>query len=210
MQKWERTYLNFIYRQFNAVYKHPQGKVVLTYADGPSGEVTEKVVNVLKEWNITAYFFLLGNNFPNKKDELLLYKENGQFVGLHGKNHIPVNMEKSWQEDYIKTLNEMRNTGLEVKYTRPPYGLFNKKYLQFLEQNNLQLLMWNHTTYDYKHSNAKKWAETVSSQIKKGDILLMHDSPKTADLYPDGIRFLLDNLEKKKIEIGALPEARRV
>jgi len=204
MQFWERTYLNYIYRQFNAIYQHPQGKVVLTFDDGPAPEVTPQILEVLSDRNIQAYFFLLGDHLHGNEDLLALYKKNKQIIGLHSKTHLPVNMNPGWHTEHKQTMEVLKRQGITVSYARPPYGLFHKAYLNFLKSHNLHLLMWNHTTYDYKSANTKEWAFRVASQTKKGDILLMHDAIKTAGLYPDGLNYLLDEFLKRKIEVGIL------
>ncbi len=198
----ERKYLEFVYRQFGAVYKNRTAKVVFTFDDGPHYGLSEKLAKLLYEKGVSAIFFVTGERILQHFDLMGIYAKFGHLVGLHGFGHGVDDIKKN-RKRLRELLSFMRSKGHPVKYIRPPYGLFDKFYLDFLNENDLRLFMWNHTTYDYKCKDPEKFALRVASQIKAGDILLMHDSEKTVAIYPEGINLLLDKLKDAGIKVGA-------
>ncbi|GAB4180144.1 MAG: hypothetical protein Kow00108_16320 [Calditrichia bacterium] len=188
----ERRYLQSLYAAINCIYKTDK-PYLLTFDDGPTPGLTEKIIDILKERNIQAVFFLLGKQIPELSPDLSLYRENNQLVGFHGYDHTPVNIGNTldiWQR-YLSDIY------LKFDYIRPPYGLFDSAFLKFSRKINIPIMMWSMTTYDYRAKNPKRWAVDIAVNIKPGDVLLLHDSPKTKIFHPDALQYLLDYLDKK-------------
>lgn len=153
----------------------PNKKVIaLTFDDGPS-KYTKEIINILKEYNINATFFVLGNKISLYRETLSKMIENGNEIGNHSYNHkwmIKLNeKEIKWQ---IEKTNEILKE--ELNYTptsiRPTYGSINNK---IKESTNLNIVLWTVDTLDWKIKDPKKIANR-GIKVQDGSIILMHDA----------------------------------
>ena len=73
---------------YNYVSAAEDDKVIyLTFDDGPGGQTTEKVLDILKEENVPATFFLIGDQFEGQEEVLKRIAEEGHSLGLHSMSH---------------------------------------------------------------------------------------------------------------------------
>lgn len=155
----------------------PKEKVIaLTFDDGPS-KYTNEVINLLKQYNINATFFILGNKVTLYKDTLKKLLQNGNEIGNHSYNHKW--MIKLKEEELLNQIQQTQDIiKKELNYTpnnvRPTYGDVNKK---MKEKINLNIVLWTVDTLDWKLKDSKQIAKR-GMNVKDGDIILMHDSKK--------------------------------
>ena len=165
----------------------------LTFDDGPSEVVTNLILDVLKEQNVKATFFVLGSNV-NKYPQIVkrAYKE-GHYIANHGYSH---NYDKIYSsvnsvlEEYNKTEKAIQKA-IDVKeysshlfrfpggYSGGSYKTIKKQAGELLNKNNISYIDWNILTGDAQGANTKeKILNNVKKYLKdKGNIvLLMHDS----------------------------------
>ncbi len=172
--KW----LRWIYpRAIWRMNKHEHA-VYLTFDDGPIPEATPFVLDVLKEHNIKATFFMVGDNV---RKHPLIYervKAEGHQIGNHTFNHI------SGFKHSIKTYSdnaEKANTYLHSHLFRPPHGWMRLTQYARLRKK-YRIVMWDLVTRDYS-----KWmtAEDVLNNVKRytrnGSIITFHDSLKSIE-----------------------------
>ena len=165
----------------------------LTFDDGPSEPVTNLILDVLKEQDVKATFFVLGSNV-NKYPEIVkrAYKD-GHYIANHGYSHnynkIYTSVE-SVLEEYNKTEKAIQKAIGVTEYSshlfRFPGGYSGSSYKtvkrqagKLLNKNNISYIDWNVLTGDAQGANTKeKILKNVKKYSKdKGNIvLLMHDS----------------------------------
>ena len=172
--KW----LRWIYPRATWRMNKHEHAVYLTFDDGPIPEATPFVLDVLKEHNIKATFFMVGDNV---RKHPLIYervKAEGHQIGNHTFNHI------SGFKHSIKTYSdnaEKANTYLHSHLFRPPHGWMRLTQYARLRKK-YRIVMWDLVTRDYS-----KWmtAEDVLNNVKRytrnGSIITFHDSLKSVD-----------------------------
>ena len=69
--------------------------------------------------------------------------------------------------------------GVSPVLMRPPGGYINDNTLAVLKNLGMPAIMWSIDTRDWQHRNPQKTIETVLTQVKDGDIILMHDLYET-------------------------------
>lgn len=136
-----------------AASKEPLEKIVyLTFDDGPTGEVTEKILDILKEEDVKVTFFVVGKEIIQREKILQRMYEEGHGIGLHTYSH---NLKKIYSSpEYF--IDEMRQTedkinqvlgqNLDLKVIRFPggsSGRLNEEFLTKLHQNNYKIFDWN-------------------------------------------------------------------
>ena len=172
--KW----LRWIYPRATWRMNKHEHAVYLTFDDGPIPEATPFVLDVLKEHNIKATFFMVGDNV---RKHPLIYervKAEGHQIGNHTFNHI------SGFKHSIKTYSdnaEKANTYLHSHLFRPPHGWMRLTQYARLRKK-YRIVMWDLVTRDYS-----KWmtAEDVLNNVKRytrnGSIITLHDSLKSIE-----------------------------
>ncbi len=150
--------------------------VALTYDDGPHPEVTERILNVLKENNSAATFFVLGSRIASHHSLIERMIKEGSEIGNHTFGHQDMRkLDKAQLDDQISAwqdaLKEVDAT-YEMKLIRPTYGATN----DFVVKNtSYPLILWSIDTLDWSKKNSDYVIEKVLKEVKDGSIILMHD-----------------------------------
>lgn len=150
--------------------------VALTFDDGPHAENTEIILDVLKQYNSRATFFVVGYNAEANTDVLKKISDSGCQIGNHTKDHSNLTEltddEIKEEADYVD--NIVKNaTGSPTTALRPPYGAYSEKVQQIL--NKTPLIFWNVDTQDWADLDKDKTTKSVMNQVYDGSIILMHD-----------------------------------
>ena len=152
--------------------------VYLTFDDGPIPEATPFILDVLKQYNIKATFFMVGDNARKYPELLQRVIDEGHRIGNHTHNHL-MGIRYSIH-DYSYNV-EKANAYLRTDLVRPPHGWMRLSQYAWLSRK-FKIVMWDLVTRDYS-----KWmtAEDVLNNVKKytrnGSIITFHDSLKSID-----------------------------
>lgn len=152
-------------------------KIALTFDDGPNASWTPMLLDGLKERNIKATFFLIGENIEARDNSQIVKRiyEEGHLIGNHTYHHVEIaKVDNQTALDEINQTNEVisRITGCEVEYMRPPFGEWQKS----LEQEiSLIPVLWTVDPLDWTTANTDEIVNKVVTEIKENDIILLHD-----------------------------------
>lgn len=174
--------------------------VYLTFDDGPSPETTGKVLDVLRERNAAATFFLIGRNIPGNEDIVRRIVAEGHSVGIHSdchKNTFPLMSLRKMTADVLLCRTKLENVvGRPVTLFRPPFGVANPTIGKVVRQNGLKTVGWNVRSYDTVDYNKKGGHDRILARIGKrlspGSVILLHDRLEGED---ELLTVLLDLLD---------------
>lgn len=171
------------------LYFHPK-TMYLTFDDGPSPENTDKILDILKEKNIKATFFVVGENVRKNPEVAKRIAEEGHTIGIHCNWHDYKTLYESvdsYVADFDKAYQAVYEiTGVEAKIFRFPGGsinAYNKNVYQDIidemEKRGFVYYDWNagledavsKSTPDELIQNAKE-----STLGRKKVVLLAHDT----------------------------------
>src|SRR5690606_5436437 len=129
------------YLYSNAVWrlKEEKNNIFLTFDDGPIPEITPWILDCLKEKDVKACFFCVGDNVRKYPELYQRILDEGHQVGNHTFNHL-----KGWdQEDsnYLDNIAQCR-TLVDSQLFRPPYGRLKKSQLSQVSKN-YEVIMWD-------------------------------------------------------------------
>ncbi len=164
--------------------------IYLTFDDGPSLDITPKILDLLKKHNIKATFFVINRN--SNTDYLIKRAYNeGHTIGLHTSSH---NYSKIYANEtaYFNDLANIENkvikiTGTSSKIIRFPGGSsntvsrnYNKGIMTRLTKQVTEkgyiYQDWNVGTGDSSHQNSTKICNAAKTYLSSGtNIILMHD-----------------------------------
>lgn len=177
--------------------------VAFTFDDGPNPSCTQRILDVLNANYSHATFFVVGTNAENYPDLLKAISASGSEIGNHTYNHKDLTtLSTSDVEEQIDKVNRAvkKATGENTTVIRPPYGAYNDKVIKQLEE---PVILWDLDTEDWDSRNAKKVVDNVMSQIKDGDIVLMHD---IYDSTAEAVEILVPKLKEQGYQIVSVSE----
>ena len=153
-------------------------QLALTYDDGPNDPHTLRLLEVLARHNVRATFFLIGRFVQQRPDIVREIVKAGHVIGNHTFTH-PLLTFKSAAE-VRKELTDCRSAiqdaiGEHSNLFRPPFGGRRPAVLRIARELGLEPIMWNVTGYDWNAPPAAVIEKKVSSQIRGGDVILLHD-----------------------------------
>lgn len=192
----------------------------LTFDDGPSNKITPKILDVLKENNVKATFFVCGCNIKEQSDSEILLKralEEGHSIGNHTCSHSysklypneNVNIEFFLKEveDTNNLLKEAIGSDFTTRLVRMPNGEMTRKHnkdknidrlIEKLKEKDMYSVDWNALTGDEEGKRNKNTGELLrylkkTSKDKEKLVILMHDSrnkKNTLEALPEVIAYL--------------------
>ena len=148
--------------------------IALTYDDGPS-KYTKELLDLLKENNSAATFFVLGLQVNKYQDTIVQMIEDGNQIGNHSFDHkrlTTLNDEELYNQ-IDKTDNLIYETALYKPFVmRPPYGTTSEDLIEKLQK---PIIKWSIDTRDWESRNSDAITDIILEKVKDGDIILMHD-----------------------------------
>lgn len=185
---WYQTIPSWLQSLFpSLIWQKPAEKpvVYLTFDDGPHPEISLWVSSQLKQYDIKATFFCVGDNVRKYPETIAALQAQGHQFGNHTMHHI-----KGWShstESYLHDI-ELCHQQLNTNLFRPPYGRITTNQIKALK-NKFRIVMWSLLSCDFdKNLNREKALNGLKSKTKNGAIVVFHDSLKAENnlrfLYP--------------------------
>ena len=193
----------------------------LTFDDGPS-ENTEKILDILKDYNAKATFFVVGTGDTSLYDRIV---NEGHTIALHSNTHEYSEIYAD-VDSFMNDLHDLSNkvveeTGVETKFTRFPGGSINGVSAQYGGENILADIKerlksegytwfdWNVDSQDAAKSNQDKQVivESVLEGLNgnKQVIVLMHDAA-TKDTTVEALPEIIEGLKEKGYLLKGIEE----
>ncbi|MGB0432093.1 MAG: polysaccharide deacetylase family protein [Bacteroidia bacterium] len=147
----------------------------LTFDDGPTPEVTPWVLDLLKEKNVKATFFCVGQNVQKHPELYQRVLSEGHAVGNHTYSHKSAwqNLWSTWLKDFKKA-----EPLIDSNLMRPPYGKLWPWQAARIRKMGYKIIMWTFITYDFDTTSNPIIALHKMKKLKNGSIIVMHDQPK--------------------------------
>ena len=173
---------------------NPKEKAVyLTFDDGPIPIVTPWVVDLLKQYDIKATFFMVGDNVRKHPQEFQYVVDNRHRIGNHTFNHLKGFITST--DRYVENV-ELADKFIQSNLFRPPHGFVNHKLYNKLSKN-YKFVMWDLVTRDYSYRMCgKDVLANVKKYTRNGSIITFHDSLRSESnlkyALPLAIEWLLE------------------
>jgi len=183
-----------------------QEKVVaLTFDDGPDPIDTPDVLDILKEKNARATFFVLGKaalENPNLLKRLVL---EGHEIGNHSYSH------DYQQRNLVKEIEKtdqavFASTGTHTYFYRPPGGFLSKYQLETIKKNGQVVALWSVDSKDWRNPGIKQIVDNVIKNVFPGAIILMHDGGYQRGQTVKALGPIIDALRARGYRLATLSE----
>jgi polysaccharide deacetylase len=178
--------------------KHTAEKIVaLTFDDGPDSLQTPKVLQVLKEYQVTACFFCIGHKVKGNEAILQKMVAEGHLIGNHSHTHsglFPLYGLSKMKKDLQTCQCELeRVTSQPVSLFRPPFGVTNPTIAKAVRQLGYTPIGWSIRTLDTQQAPDKVLAR-IRKCLEPGAIILLHDRMPDSDQL---VKQILDLLKEQ-------------
>ena len=159
---------------------YPVKAIALTFDDGPDNLYTGLILDILKEKDVKATFFLVGNKIKeNKKVASRIFTE-GHCIANHTSDHskLPGKSLGEMYKNIMKTEKIIDSIcGKSQKIFRPPWGLITKEQKNWLSKLGFNTILWNIDSKDYSVKyNSEMIVNKVIREAQKNRIILLHSA----------------------------------
>ena len=149
--------------------------VALTFDDGPDVQVDSILMDELEKVNGRSTFFVVGQRVEKFPEDIKNTVERGHEVGNHSYDH-DIHLSKKGvdyiRNEFDKTDQAVQNaSGVAPALVRLPGGNYTADVKTAVSK---PLIFWSIDTEDWRSRDAEKTKQIVLSQVKDGDIVLMH------------------------------------
>jgi chitin deacetylase len=177
--------------------------VFLTFDDGPS-ENTVRVLEILDEENISATFFLTGNNVKKYPDISSQITKTGHGIGIHSMTHPYIYFNTTQEITDSKILIEEK-TNSETILFRPAYGILSPWNYKGLKELNLKIILWDVFPRDY-NQNSEQIISYIDKNTEKGSIIVLHDGLGNREETIKALPEIINNIRTKGYDFALLED----
>jgi len=156
-------------------------KVALTFDDGPNEPYTSEILKILKDNNILATFFLMGENVETYPEAARAIVAAGHTIGNHSYDHRDLLSRTNVQvrTEILKTEKIIQDTtGVKTTLFRPPYGDKDALTVQQTRKLGYVMVEWSVSAEDWRKPGPRAIVHHVMKNVRNGGIILMHDGDK--------------------------------
>ena len=191
--------------------------VALTFDDGPYQTYTEQVLSVLKEKDVRATFFVVGENAVAQPDVVKRMQAEGHVIGTHTQHHkdlLRLDAKEIYGEMAMGAESIRKITGQKPKFVRPPHGFKDFVVMEQAGRLGLTVVNWNVIPRDWTNPGVSRIVENVMTNIRPGAVILLHDgdSPGGTGSREQTVRALpliIDRLREAGYELVRIDELQK-
>ena len=192
-----------------AIGNKEKKNVYLTFDEGYEAGYTSKILEILKENNIKATFFITAHYLNTQEDLVKQMIDEGHIVGNHTVNHKSM---PDLDDEKIKTeildLHQViyKKFGYEMKYIRPPMGEYSERTLKITNSLGYKTVMWSFAYEDWnekKQPDENQAKKKLLDNLHNGEIILLHGNSKTNTNILDSI---IKEIKNEGYEFKSLDE----
>jgi len=201
---------NYHFKSLNSNHKINKNQIAITFDDGPNIEFTPQVLKLLHKYNAKATFFCIGKHIEMYPELFKKIIAQNHTIGNHTFSHTKafgfLNTRKVISE--LKQTNAIiqEQTGLEVQLYRPAFGVTNPKIKRAIKTLGLQSIGWNKRSLDTTSLSEKAILNRITRNLKKGDVILLHDSSIKSIAVLEQLLLFLHEQKIESVTIDSLFE----
>ncbi len=192
----------FIYKEINkkkVARKFRTREILLSFDDGPDSRYTDALLDLLREKNVQAVFFVVAEKAAQHPEIISRMKEEGHRIEYHSPDHrkffyIGTRRAEEYLRRGIKLLTQQ---GVTISYFRPPWGMLTPFYLRVVKRLGLKLCFWSTMVQDWRAASTvhdlkyKLFTRTIN-----GSLICLHDSGEGTGGAPDAPARMIEALSE--------------
>lgn len=184
------------------------GTVALTFDDGPNPTFTPQILAILKQYNVKATFFVVGNNVKKYPDLIKQIHDEGHVIGSHSMTHpMLTKLNDSQLETEVKEPSIMIGEllgGIKPKCLRYPFGMSNEHVKQIIRDNDMAPIPVGFNSYDYERPGIQKIVDWVLKNAYSKQVIVMHDGYDNREQTVAALPLIIDGIKKKGLGFSTI------
>jgi cellulose synthase/poly-beta-1,6-N-acetylglucosamine synthase-like glycosyltransferase/peptidoglycan/xylan/chitin deacetylase (PgdA/CDA1 family) len=195
----------------------PKRTLALTFEDGPDPRWTPRILEVLREHDARATFFMLGSQAAAHPDLVRRVAAEGHEIGSHGYSHVDIGTAPDWRQRLELTLTQNilgGITGERVDLLRPPYtslpsALRQPQYRAAREASSegYRVVLSTQDTRDLSGRTTEQIVHAATPRAGRGAVVLLHDAGGDRTAVVRALDRLLTRLEHRGYRFTTVSEA---
>lgn len=188
--------------------KSDKRQVAITFDDGPDPRATPALLDLLREHDVEAAFFVIGKKVdatPELANQIL---RGGHLLENHTYEHSNATNFYSTRKltaELARTQQSIqKHTGTTARFFRPPVGLSNPNTFHAAAALRLKVIGWNIRSLDRRILDPEQIVRRIERGLKPGAIILLHDADIPAERLVVTVKLLLAKLREHGYEIVRL------
>lgn len=177
----------------------------MTFDDGPDRENTSRILDVLRDWNARATFFVIVRRATALQGLVREVMDEGHEIALHGMDHL--DLATSSVRDVVSTVRLGKQQleqliGNRVRLFRPPYGTQTLLSYVIARTSGMEVVGWTSSPRDFLAIDLDRQSSLALDELEPGGIMLLHDGPPSV---PERRQRLLDTILGRCARDGWMP-----
>ena len=171
-------------------------KISITFDCAWGTEHTDAILAALEKYGVRATFFMVQFWTEKYPEYVSKIDSAGHEIGTHAKTHpfmckLSEGEIRAELESSSKAITQI--TGKDVEVFRAPYGDYNNRVISTAQSMGLYTIQWDVDSLDWKNLSANEIVSRVTSRVKSGSIILMHNNGlHTAEAVPVILQTLIE------------------
>ncbi len=183
-------------------FNRDEKKIYLTFDDGPTGELTNWILETLERYHAKATFFCLGKNVECFKAQYQKILDSDHAVGNHTYNHL-----KGWFTKNQTYYQDIEKAGalIHSRLFRPPHGRIKFSQNNHLKKN-YRIVLWDILSKDYSPNyNPERIIQRIIRHSQPGSVVVFHDSKQAEKNLKHALPAILEYYHNKGYIFSSIP-----
>ena len=183
--------------------------IALSIDDGPWPKTTLEMLDILKQNDVKATFFWVGQALQANPDLAKREVAEGHAIGNHTWHHWYRRMDEATAKSEIDRTSDLiyKTTGAKTVLFRPPGGFLNNGLAAYAKSQKDAVIMWSLTSADTDpHAKPQAFVNNVLKGAKPGFIVLMHDGGGDRHKTVEALPQIISGLKQQGYRFVTIPE----
>jgi peptidoglycan/xylan/chitin deacetylase (PgdA/CDA1 family) len=190
--------------------QHPGGKVVhLTFDDGPWGDTTDEILDLLRAHGAHATFFVVGEMAADNPEQIRRIAAEGHAIGNHTWSHADLRRldEAGIRSQLDQTRAVVEAAGARMgPCMRPPYGSTDSTVVDLVGSMGYRTVMWDVDPSDWQVPAASTLVDRLKAATRPGVTVLLHDGGGSRQHTVAAVGQMISLWLARGYRVEALPE----
>ncbi|MEH1812823.1 MAG: polysaccharide deacetylase family protein [Nostoc sp.] len=183
--------------------------IALSIDDGPWPKTTLEMLDILKQNDVKATFFWVGQALQANPDLAKREVAEGHAIGNHTWHHWYRRMDEATAKSEIDRTADLiyKTTGVKTSLFRPPGGFLNNGLAAYAKSQKDAVIMWSLTSADTDpHAKPQAFVNNVLKGAKLGFIVLMHDGGGDRHRTVEALPQIISGLKQQGYRFVTIPQ----
>jgi len=181
--------------------------MALTIDDGPDANSSPLILDILKQYNAKATFFLISEHIPGNEGVINRMVSEGHEIGNHMTTDEPsIRLSMSDFEQSMLEADDLLSQYSEIQWIRPGSGWYNEDMLSVIKDHGYQCALGSIYPYDPQIGSAWLSSKYVLWKAAPGEIIVLHDYQNRGMRTVKALENILPKLEQRGYRIVTLSE----